>query len=827
MMKPLLPKPRSFPMLQTPTSTTRVFRHGHLACGIGAGAKGFNMANPRVGNIQARFECAGGIDVDRGAIANFERMTGVKGTVMDLFSRDQYRAFHGCEPGSAFREAVPDDLREVFGRLDCLFASFPCKGFSSLLSQRASLTDKYQALNALTLRGIWLALEAYRDDPIACIIFENVPRIATRGRWLLDQICALLRSFGYSVNEDTHDCGVLGNLAQSRKRFLLIARYPEKLPNFIYQPRHHRLRGVGEVIGKMPLPGDPRGGPMHRVPALQWKTWVRLAFVEAGKDWRSLNRLAVENGVLRDYGIVPEADLRDNAYGVCRWDERGPLVTSARAPGQGRFSIADPRAASTREGSGFLGVNGWAGTVGVISSRGGPTNGGYSVADPRPGYPASTHTNLLAVSPFASTARCISGAVHVASGALSVADPRPGYGVATHRYVLGVVGWGAAKGVVTGSPKPTTGAHSVADPRVPGHPASVQCGVKAWSQSAGVVTANMWVGSGPNSVADPRIAGKPRFNNTFRIVGLADASPAIAGPGGPAGGLAVADPRAPEGRHVNGKYRVTGYGMVSNAVIGASTTGMGAFVVADPSFAGAGLGEHHNKMRVVSSRLPAPVITTSDRVGSGALSVADPRPRCLSRADRTAYLTQGHYGVAGWRDHSGAIPAFAKNNNGPWSVAEPREVLIDDWPVALPKPDDRLVARIIALDETWHRPFTSAELAALQGLFDPEQSFPQAMLDSCQSFDELAAAGFGFQLEGGSDATKREWTGNAVPPPSAKGIAETIGEALLLASLGETFTLSAQEIWVKPGALALAIDNRQNAFDLDSYDATALMGGGR
>jgi hypothetical protein len=62
----------------------------------------------------------------------------------------------------------------------------------------------------------------------------------------------------------------------------------EKVPPFLYEPPKRPLRGVGEVLDRMPLPGDtPRGGPMHRVPALQWKTWVRLAFVEAGKDWRS------------------------------------------------------------------------------------------------------------------------------------------------------------------------------------------------------------------------------------------------------------------------------------------------------------------------------------------------------------------------------------------------------------------------------------------------------------------------------------------------------------------------------------------------------------
>src|SRR3546814_3784118 len=71
---------------------------------------------------------------------------------------------------------------------------------------------------------------------------ENVPRIRSRGRKFLDQIIALLRGYGYSVNEDTHDCGVIGGLAQSRKRFLLIARHSAKVPPFVYQPKHPRLR---------------------------------------------------------------------------------------------------------------------------------------------------------------------------------------------------------------------------------------------------------------------------------------------------------------------------------------------------------------------------------------------------------------------------------------------------------------------------------------------------------------------------------------------------------------------------------------------------------
>ena len=52
---------------------TTEIRHGHLFCGIGAGARGFNKARPSVGNTRATFRCLGGIDIDRQAIADFGR----------------------------------------------------------------------------------------------------------------------------------------------------------------------------------------------------------------------------------------------------------------------------------------------------------------------------------------------------------------------------------------------------------------------------------------------------------------------------------------------------------------------------------------------------------------------------------------------------------------------------------------------------------------------------------------------------------------------------------------------------------------------------------
>ena len=236
----------------------REVRHFHLFCGLGGGAAGFNRGQARVGSMQARFRCLGGIDSDKRAIADFSRLAGVPGTVLDLFDRDQYRAFHGEEPPADWREATPADIRKAAGneRPHIVFTSPPCKAFSGLLSEGKSKTEKYQALNRLTVRGIWLTLEAWKDDLPEFVILENVPRIQNRGRHLLDQIGGLLRRYGYAVAETTHDCGELGGLAESRKRFLLVARHMEKVPPFLYEPEKRPLlawSGETFMLNAMPI----------------------------------------------------------------------------------------------------------------------------------------------------------------------------------------------------------------------------------------------------------------------------------------------------------------------------------------------------------------------------------------------------------------------------------------------------------------------------------------------------------------------------------------------------------------------------------------------
>jgi site-specific DNA-cytosine methylase len=591
------------------TPDLRPIKHAHIFCGIGGGARGFNRAAPRLGNLQAYFRCLGGIDVDAAAVRDFSRLAGVPGTCLDLFDREQYIAFHGCEPPDDWRAATTADIHAAFGHEnpDILFLSAPCKGFSGLLSETKSKTAKYQALNRLTLRGVWLALEAYaHTTPIPLILFENVPRIATRGRALLDQITALLRSYGYAVAETTHDCGELGGLAQSRKRFLLVARHMATVPPFLYEPPKRSLRGVGDVLERLLLPGDLRAGPMHRVPSLQWQTWVRLAFVKAGSDWRSLATLRVENGMLADYALAPDTDWHNGALGVTSWENAAGTVTAGGRVGQGAFSVADPR---RQEGRAEFG----------------------------------------------------------------------------------------------------------------------QYGVKTWDEPAQVVIGKAAVGAGQFAVADPRHFGAPKFNNIYKVVPWTAPGPTVTG----GKDLAVADPRPESAYEGRGTYRVTGWKDTCGTVIGASSTGNGAF------------------------------------------AVADPRPG-LDRAKGEDWFNAGHFGVLPWQASSGAVSVAAGHDNGAWSVADPR----------LPEQSDRLVAVIRALDGTWHRPFTTLELAALQSLVDPE--------------DHL-------ELEGVSDAGWRERIGNAVPPDAAQAIAETMGRTLLMAWSGTGFMLSNLPIWVQPMAVALSV----------------------
>lgn len=486
--------------------------HFHLFGGSGSGAAGFKDADPTIGTIKGKMVLLGGIDVDARACRDFYTLNGVTQACVDLFSLEQYLAWHGHMPPEGWREATADTVRAAaqWRFPDIVFLSAPCKGFSGLLPAQHASTLKYQALNELTLRGVWLMLEAFCDDLPGLIVFENVPRIATRGRHLLDQIVGMLQHYGYATAETTHDCGELGDgLGQSRRRFLLVARQVAKVPPFLYEPPKRGLRSVGDVLQHVPLPGDPVGGPMHRMPALQWKTWVRLAFVEAGSDWRSLNKLAVENGHLRDFLIVPE--MHTGMLGVQDWGQPSGTITGKGRPSNGNFAIADPRfapSAAWKDGQ-ALGVRQWGQHTGTVAGQTGALQGAYSVADPRHGGPAK-HSNEFRIVPWDGAARAVTSAHGTGQ---AVADPRGGVDPAGLHGKWHVTPWSdATRAVIAGSTS-GEGAVAVADPRpnmqrgkgdaylTGGH-----YGVVRYEDPAGAVSASACHDNGPWSVADPRAA---------------------------------------------------------------------------------------------------------------------------------------------------------------------------------------------------------------------------------------------------------------------------------------------------------------------------------
>lgn len=487
------------------------FKHFHMCGGSGSGAAGFNDGSARLGNIVVQPRCLGSVDVDPAACLDFEMMTGTKATCLDLFDEDQYRAFHDKAPPRGWRPVTPDDIwrAQCCETPDIAFASYPCKGFSGLLSETASRSEKYVALNGMTERGMFLLLEANRDNPIKIILFENVPRIATRGRHFIDRIKKMLLAYDYVVEETEHDCGELGELGQSRKRFLMVARHAPQVPNFLYEPVKYPLRSVGDVLDRLPMPLTELGGPLHRMPALQWKTWVRLALVRAGSDWRSLNELAVEDGFLRDYGIMPEYGY-NTTLGVVPWAKPAGTITGRSSPTTGAHAVADPRVDGHPK-SVQLGVRQWHRPTGVITGKmlagGGPNavadprlegvrfnhvyrvvrfgeaspavagpggpGGGLAVGDPRyNNWHPGASSSKLRISPWAGEpARPVTGSVQVASGAGAVQDPRPAFArEGRDRYITaghyGVVPYDNTARAVTGAGQHDNGFNSVADRRV-------------------------------------------------------------------------------------------------------------------------------------------------------------------------------------------------------------------------------------------------------------------------------------------------------------------------------------------------------------------------
>lgn len=451
------------------------YRIGHLFAGIGGGALGAQAASARVGDHEALFETVGGVDFDELACQDFERLVGAPAVRADL---------HTMAPAELLRAWGPRAPHVVV-------LSPPCKGYSGLLSAKRAEEPKYQAMNRLFLDGLFLLCSTWPDPP-PIIFVENVPRIATRGRALLEQARQLLISHGYAVHEGNHDCGEIGSLAQHRRRFFLVARHRARVPHFLYQPHRRRVRACGEVLGQLPMPGDVEAaGPMHSIPRLSWRNWVRLALIPAGGDWRDLP------------GVVPQGKKRRDVHrrqAVADWAE--PVDAVVGPGGAAADNVADPRiqlalgASDGRHWNKYA-VGAWGEPARTVIGAVQPGSGGPAVADPRPAW-----QHVAGVTPWTKPAPTITAGAKIHAGAFQVADPRV---AEWYRGILGVTDWGAPAATVTGHARGSTGAFSVADPRLHCAPRAGAYRVLRWDEAAATITGSLAVDNGAAAVADPRL----------------------------------------------------------------------------------------------------------------------------------------------------------------------------------------------------------------------------------------------------------------------------------------------------------------------------------
>lgn len=508
--------------------------------GSGGGALGFLAARVRLLGTTARFECVGSIDFDPVACADFERFTGSRALCTDIeqLTRAELVAFAGVD--------APD----------VVFMSPPCKGSSRLLPAEKAKTEKYQRMNRLALAWTRVMLEAWGNAPPKLLLLENVPGLPHRAGAMLRELRSMLRAAGYKFSQGFHCCGEIGGLAQRRKRFLLVARHAKRCPPILYEPPKRRVRAIGEVLGKLPIPTSPeaaRWGELHTMPRLSWRNWKRLALIPAGGDWRDLEGVLAGRARREVFRRHPVADwsapsdaitgpgghaveavadprteededglrvrsANGGVYGVNGWGEASGTITGGSDnPSRGAFSVADVRVDAAQRGA--YGVKGWDETAGTVTGEVCPSNGSASVADARVSDVAmrpseSRHWNKLDVRGWGEPALTVIGKEGPSNGGGSVSDPRvsdlgerkPG---AFHN-IDRVYGWDETTGTVTSSRAPSSGLPVVTDPRIddpdfmPARAYDAGWGVLGMDDTARTIAGQVAVGQGAYSVAERR-----------------------------------------------------------------------------------------------------------------------------------------------------------------------------------------------------------------------------------------------------------------------------------------------------------------------------------
>lgn len=698
--------------------------------GGGGGAAGFQQARAELYGQTSEFELVGGFDKDEYACKAFEYMTGVPQVCIDA------------------REVTPGMMREFYGEEApfALFGSPPCQGASKLLSTAKSRTAKYELLNELALVNTRLILDAWPDSPPAFVLYENVPNITSRAPGVLREVRRLLKSAGYVLQDGYHEARHVGNLAQRRKRWFLVARNPRKVPAFLYLPPHQPGKVCGDVLNELPMPGDTTGGPMHELPAISALNWWRLWAIPAGGDWRDL---------LPQDGTPRRARFR--RHHVERWTE--PSVTIGGTGSNGPCGVADPRAEEPARFKGSLGVLRSDEPAGAVTAEAYPSTGRFAIADEcsllgmriNPTAPA----NHYVVADQGGIAPTVTTATRPGNGAPSYAAPvplqlEPQAGNAQRHYdKYAVRPWRAEALTVHGATRVGSGAQSIAQPlEAKGYRGA--WGVLAADGEAGTVTGNARPATGPFSYAAPAPLELVPEQKCFDK------------------GYAVIDrEREP-----------------SHAIAATSSVGCGTYSITDrvpePLDLALRCQPHAGAYGVIGD--VAPTVIAAAKIDNSAAAIADPKPVAppfvVLSYEQAKLVADGRL-------------------RAPFAVVDPARpeeplAIVDDmqrppyrWIEAEEKNGKRARRKevvplvLISEDGTWHRPLTTLELAVLQGMPWRHNEAP---------------------LDFGEGATKqRRLIGNAVPVPVGTAIADQMLRAGLAADQGCFFLFGGGSgLWVRP-----------------------------
>lgn len=832
-------------MAQLDLNLKKEFTDFGLYCGLGGMAIGTARVLVRMGGYTGRFRCLGGIDVNQKACRNFGRLVGVPATCMDLFDREQYRDWHGTEPPETWEEATPADILRAAGgeHPDLVELSAPCKGLSGLLSGKKSRSNKYQALNRLTVRGVFLTLEAFKKDLPAVIFFENVPRIQTRGADLLMTMKGLLESYGYAVHMGVHNAGKLYGGGQNRIRFFLIARNVAKVPKLIYKPRELPLQSIGDVLSRLPWPGDvERGGPMHRLPQISETTAARLACIRPGKDWRDLQ------GDLSSIRLAH--DPRHGAWLVSRWSDPANAITGAKGIGVSNSptAVAHPLDDIAVDGAawhdGAYEVEPFDRPADCVTSGSSPSAGATVMQDIRVDGSGKWTGHALRVTPQDQPCHTVTSADGPSCGAPVIAQGLRrvdglGDSFAGSPGLMGVIPYDSSSPTVSASAGVTSSNMPAAvqdkgirlgyEPRGGG-----PYGVAPWNEAGPTVLGSSSVrGSNTSAVQDLGIqSGEGRHTNHLAVQPYdAPARTATGATHVGNGGQVVQDKgiQLPErGSRHKGKFYVQPYDSASRTVTGGTGPNSNALSLQDKGIElPENPGRHTNKFLVQHPDEPSRTITTSDRVGSGAPCMSDMRISESKHRHTTKYRVQdpnrpaatvtsdtdiqtgapsvadrgialeptspkfNHaYNITPYGDPSGTVASGDSPSNGGICV-EDRAINGAEmggtaapartWYLPVVQPG---FPYFFTEDEpgqwSWHRPLTTLDLAALQDLLP-----------------ELIRAGGGVPLAlEGSDKERREQIGNAVPPGAMQFVGTVIMYAMMKGRLQDE-SVASDEVWVQ------------------------------